>query len=172
MKVITEINRLDLIRFNLVLLPKLKSTYITMAVIATLIFSLVCWQKGIPQTPNNWKAIVIGSIGGGVAGMLFGTVFTMISILFMSTKSNGILGQHEYELTTEGLYERTSANEGLSKWKGISKIRIVSSYVLFQISGYLFHIIPKRSFESEESFNDFVLYAKNQWGKVHNNRMH
>jgi len=139
-----------------------------MAVIAALIFGFICWQKGIPQTPNNWKAIIFGSIGGGIAGMLFGTVFTMISILFMSTKSNGILGQHEYELTTEGLYEKTSANEGLSKWEGVTKIRTVGSYALFQISGYLFHIVPKRSFETEESFNSFVAYARNQWERVHN----
>jgi hypothetical protein len=54
--------------------------------------------------------------------MLFGVVVSMISILFMPSSENGILGEHEYTLSPEGLYEKTSANEGLGRWPGISNV--------------------------------------------------
>jgi hypothetical protein len=168
MKVTTNISKMDLIRFNLAILPKLRSTYLTILVIALLAFGFICWKSGIPQTTNNWIAAIVGSLGGGFFGMLFGIVFSMISILLMSSSKNGIIGEHEYTLSPEGLHEKTSANEGLSKWIGITKVKVAGSYLLFQISGYLFHIVPARSFESKERFNEYVSSSMKLWQKAHN----
>ena len=167
MKVTTNINKMDLIRFNLAILPKLRSTYVTILVIVILMFVSICWKSGIPQTTNNWMVALLGSIGGGFFFMLFGVVFSMISILFMSSSKNGILGEHEYTLSSEGLYEKTSANEGLSKWTGITKVKVAGSYLLFQ-SGYLFHIIPARSFECKEDFDEYVSSSIKYWENAHN----
>lgn len=168
MRVTTNINKMDLIRFNLAILPKLRSTYITILVIALLAFGFICWKNGIPQTTNNWIAALVGSLSGGFFGMLFGVVFSMISILFMSSEKNGILGEHEYTILPEGLHEKTSANEGLSKWSGIVKVKVAGPYLLFQISGYLFHIVPVRSFESKESFNEYASSSMEHWKNAHN----
>jgi len=171
MRVTTNIGKMDLVLFNLAILPKLRSTYVTILVIALFVFGFICWKNGIPQTQNQWIAITIGSFCGGLFGMLFGVVFSMISILLMSSTKNGILGQHEYALTEEGLHEKTSANEGLSKWSGITKVKVAGSYLLFQISGYLFHIVPVRSFKTKESFNEFVSLSMEHWQNAHNNRV-
>lgn len=168
MRVTTNIRKMDLIRFNLAILPKLRSTYVTILVIALFMFGFICWGNGLPQTQSKWIVIFISSIGGGLFGTLFGIVFSMISILLMSSSKNGILGEHEYTLTPEGLHEKTAVNEGLSKWSGIIKVRVVGSYLLFQISGYLFHIVPTRSFSSKESFNKFVLASMEHWQNAHN----
>ena len=116
-------------------------------------------------------AILIGSFGGGIFGMLFGFLFSMISILLMSSSKNGILGEHEYTLSPEGLHEKTSANEGLSKWEGITKVKVAGAYLLFQISGYLFHIVPARSFESQERFLEYSSKSMEYWQNAHNNRV-
>ncbi len=105
MRVTTNIRKTDLVRFNLAILPKLKSTYITILVIALFVFGFICWKNGIPQTQNNWIAILTGSFGGGLFGMLFGVVFSMISILLMSSSKNGILGEGE---KGPGSIERTN----------------------------------------------------------------
>lgn len=168
MRVTTNINKMDLIRFNLAILPKLRSTYVTILIIALLAFGFICWKNGIPQTTNNWIAALLGSVGGGICGMLFGTVFSMISILLMSSSKNGILGEHEYTLSPEGLHEKTSANEGLSKWPGITKVKVAGPYLLFQISGYLFHIVPARSFESKEMFQEYISSSREYWQNAHN----
>ncbi len=171
MIVTTNISNMDLIRFNLAILPKLRSTYVTILVIALLAFGFICWKNGLPQATNNWIAALLGSLAGGIFGMLFGIVFSMISILLMSSSKNGILGEHEYTLSHEGLHEKTSANEGLSKWSGITKVKVAGSYLLFQISGYLFHIVPARSFESKESFQEYVSSSMEYWNNAHNKRV-
>lgn len=171
MRVTTNISKMDLIRFNLAIFPRLRSTYVTIIVIALLAFGFICWKSGIPQTTNNWVAALLGSLGGGIFGMLFGIVFSIISIVLMSSSKNGILGEHEYTLSPEGLHEKTSANEGLSKWSGITKVKTAGPYLLFQISGYLFHIVPARSFESKESFKKYVSSSMEHWQNAHNNRV-
>ncbi|PID75534.1 MAG: hypothetical protein CSB23_03055 [Deltaproteobacteria bacterium] len=171
MRVTTNIRKTDLIRFNVAILPTLRSTYVTVLVISLFIFGLICWKNGIPQTQSGWIRILLSSFGGGFFGMLFGVVFSMISILLMSSSKNGILGQHEYSLSPEGLHEKTPANEGLSRWSGITKVRVAGPYLLFQISGCLFHIVPARSFRSDESFNEFVSLSIEHWQKAHNRQV-
>ncbi len=163
MKVYTDIRRLDLIQFNLILLPRLRSTYVTILVVALLVAMFVLWNNGIPETTRNWVILVVASLAGGVGGMLAGIFISMVFILSTSSKTNGVLGKHEYEIAAEGLYEKTEANEGLSKWSGIQEVRKVGSFIFFKISGYLFHVIPKRSFESEEEFQGFLKLAINKW---------
>lgn len=168
MKVTTEIKKTDLILFNLGVFPKLESTYKGMLILSGLIFVILFVIKGFPQTTNDWIVIVTASVGGGIGGILFGLIFSLISILFLSSEKDGTLGKHEYHITTEGLHEKTSANEGINKWEGIMKIRINNSYVLFQISNCLFHVVPKRSFESKESYEQFINFSKQQWELAHN----
>lgn len=160
-----------MIRFNLGILPKLRSTYVTILVLALLAFSFIVWKNGIPQTTNDWIAALLGSVCGGIFGMLFGIVFSMITILLMSSSKNGILGKHEYTLSPEGLHEKTSANESLSKWVGIAKVKVVGPYLLFQISGYLFHIVPVWCFDSKKHFNEYVSASKEYWQNANNNRV-
>jgi YcxB-like protein len=171
MKVNANISKMDLIRFNFAVLPKLKSTYVCILVFAVFAFCYICWTDGIPQTANKWMVVSISSLAGGVISMLFGLIFSTIFILLMSSSQNGTLGEHEYTLSTEGLHEKTSANEGLNKWQGISKVKVAGSYLLFQITGYLFHIIPERSFESKEVFQEYVGIATEYWQNAHSKRV-
>lgn len=162
----TNIKRLDLIHFNLVLLPRLRSTYVAMGMIASVVFVFFLWESGVPKTAPSWMVMILASLGGGIGGMVAGTIVAMRFILATSSKSNGILGEHEYELTSEGLLEKTNVNEGLSRWSGIREVRKVGSFVLFRISGYLFHVIPRRSFESEDAFLEFIEKAKREWRRA------
>lgn len=165
MKVIAEISRSDLVRFNLAILPRLKSTYLSILFIAAIVFILIVLDKGIPNTAFDWMGIIFSSVVGGIAGILAGTLFSFVFILFSSSKTNGTLGHHEYEINADGLLEKTPVNEGLSKWAGIHEIRIVGPYVIFRISSFLFHIIPKRSFDTEQEFAAFVEASRNLWAK-------
>ena len=166
MKVITDIRRLDIIHFNLILLPRLRSTYVTIVGIAILVAVFIIWDKGTPETTKSLVILIVASLGGGLGGMLAGIIISITFILSSSSKTNGVLGQHEYEITSEGLFEKTEANEALSRWSGIQDVRKVGSYMLFKISGYLFHIIPKRSFDNEGEFQEFLKQATEKWRKA------
>ena len=169
MKVTTNINRMDLIKFNFLLLPRSKSTYISILILSVLIFLFIFWKNGYPVSPIKLFILLIASVVGGIVGSLFGFVTSVINILFMSTKNNGVLGAHEYNVSIEGLYEKTNANESLNKWEGIMQIKVIGSYLLIQITGYLFHIIPRRDFESNERFEQFINYSEQQWKNTREN---
>jgi len=146
----------------------MRCTYTTIVVVGVFVFAFVTWSRGFPETSNEWIAILVGSAGGGVGAMIAGFLISLVTIVLSGSKSNGVLGEHEYEITSDGLFERTAANEGVSRWSGIEEVRVCRSYALFRISGYLFHIIPKRSFESEQQFNEFVQKAKHSWEHAYN----
>jgi len=156
MIVTTDIKKTDLIILNLLLMPRMKSTYKSLPVTAFIIFFLLSWKRGFPDTSNEWFAFTIGSALGSVIAMLIGFVIRMISVLLMSTKKNGILGEHEYKISEAGLHEKTCANEGISRWEGIEEVRVIGCNIFFKISGYLYHIIPKRSFDSPEGFHEYA----------------
>ena len=168
MKVTTNIRKMDLIRFQLSILPKLPSSYITIVVMALFTLGLICWKSGVPESASSWILAITISLGSGFLGMLFSTVFSINSVLLMSSSKNGTLGEHEYTLTPEGLYEKTSANEGLNRWSGIINVEVLGSNLLFEITGYLFHIVPAKSFKSKAAFNEYVSLSKKYWQNSHN----
>ncbi|MDE1465566.1 YcxB family protein [Spartinivicinus poritis] len=161
--VTTDIKRLDLIRFNLAVIPRLKSTYMTVLVLTLFVFAYFCWKYGFLNSLSVWKVTVPSAVGGGLFGTLCGVIISTVSILLMSSSKKGVLGKHEYSLSSKGLYEKTVVNESLSKWDGITKVQIVGPYLLFQITGYLFHIVPKHSFDSVDEFNEFASLAAEYW---------
>lgn len=70
---------------------------------------------------------------------------------------------HEYEISEDGLYEKTAANETKTNWNGITDIRRLRHYMLIQIDPGLFHVIPDSSFENEEEFNNFYSASRKFW---------
>jgi YcxB-like protein len=62
----------------------------------------------------------------------------------------------------------TIANEGLSKWIGIVEIKEAGNYLLFRINDYPFHVIPKRSFQTNEEYEKFLSFSKHEWAIAHN----
>ena len=167
MEVTTDIKRSDLIRFNLSIIPKARSTYATILVISVLVFVFIAWEKGLPHSSNEWLVITVASIGGGIGGMVAGIIISFSFILLSSSAKNGILGKHEYRISPEGLHEKTSANEGVSKWEGIQEIQTAGGYIMYRISGYLFHIIPYRSFPSDGVREEFEKASKQYWKNAH-----
>jgi len=163
MKVKTHITRSDLLRFNYKLLFKLKSTYRTLIFLWLSSFVFFVYLNGMPTSIINWLATIVGAFGGAIIAMLFGFIINMLNIILSSTISTGSIGEHEYELRDEGLYEKTNVNEGLTKWEGIEDIIIIDYFILFKISKYLYHIIPKRSFASKKEFDSFAVIATKKW---------
>lgn len=170
MEVKTNIEKKDLIYFNLTIIPKLRSTYITIIVLSIFMLAFLFLTRGIPSSGRDFLLMLIISTAGGFIGVTVSTIFSILTLLVMSSKKNGVLGQHIYRISEDGLYESTSANEGLSKWTGITKVEVVGSYLLFQISGYLFHIVPARSFPNENNFRFFAEKSLAYWKMTNNDK--
>ena len=165
MEVTTELTRADLIKFNLAVIPSMKSTYVVILFIAVFLFYIVVSKHGFPESIRKWIFLVMICVSAGVLATIFTTIISFIPILITSRVSNGVLGKHAYKLTEEGLYEKTAVNTGLAKWEGFMEVKVTGSFVFFRMSAYLFHIIPKRSFSSNESFQSFSYLAQSYWQK-------
>jgi hypothetical protein len=168
MKIATDITKLDLLKFNLRFIPTAPFTYKYFAIISTAIFAYITFSRGLPESPEKWGILIAGSFIGGFLATLVYFSWCIVSILFVSKTSNGILGKHEYEVTDEGLFEKTIANETLNRWEALGKITVAGPNLLLQVSGYLYHVFPKRCFESEAAFNNFKDLLLEKVSRAHN----
>lgn len=80
-------------------------------------------------------------------------------------RNEGIIGEHTIVISEEGLREITKVNNSLYLWCGIAKIKQDNSYIYIYIEEFMAHIIPKKSFRSEEDenlfFNSLIKYWEN-----------
>ncbi|WP_243428283.1 YcxB family protein [Clostridium rhizosphaerae] len=78
-------------------------------------------------------------------------------------RNEGIIGEHTIEISEEGVREITKVNNSLHLWSGITKIKQDNSYIYIYIEEFRAHIIPKKSFKSEEEVNLFINSALIYW---------
>ena len=162
MEVTALITRLDLVRFNLWALFRLRANLVFMAVLVVGIFVYIAISKA-PASPNSWAIAVVASLAGGVGGLLGGFVISLACILITSSEKAGVLGKHIYTISEQGFHEQTLSNETTQKWSGVQALNKSGQYILVRINSYLFHIIPKRAFSREEDFEDFWKRTNKYW---------
>jgi len=169
MNISVDIKRIDLIRFRLMALPTLKSTYITPIAGSIFIFAILMFEKKGIASPDNLLMLAGQSVGLGILCMLFGIAFSIISIFFNSTKMNGILGNHEFQINSSGLHIKTPVNEVLHTWNNIKEVKIIGSYIFIYLGWFqLFYIIPSYAFDSPDNFDKFVKLAATHIKNAHN----
>lgn len=159
MNITVDIRPSDLAKLSLWLLPRARSHWVFVALVAAGTFTYI-WVTRQPCTVASVTIAILSSLVGGFSALLIGVAISLTFMLFTVGKKSGVLGEHHYTLTPEGLHERTAVNENLQKWPGIVSIRKLPSCPLFQISSYLFHIVPRSSFSSAQSFNEFYEQAR------------
>ncbi len=150
-----DVTRADLARMTIGLSIRHRSTYITWLVLAMIVIALVIVWKGLPQNLSSWVDLLLSASIGATAGILVSFLFCLTSILFMTSKSVGVLGRHTYEVRDDGLLETTVANETLIKWGGAQDLRRTRHYLMIGVTTMLYHVIPTRSFSNEIACENF-----------------
>jgi hypothetical protein len=160
MKIDTELTRKDFLLLNIILFPRMKSNWISLIIIILFIAIFLALTKK-PDDFGGYFAVTVGSIFGGVLGLAIGFLINLSIMLFNVGNKSGVLGSHQFELLSEGLRESTSVNESLQRWESIAEIKVYGNFLLIRINGYLFHVIPKRSFKNQTEFEIFCQEAIN-----------
>lgn len=158
MKATTEITRKDLAFLSIYLFPRVKANWIFLGVLIAAIAIFLALSKR-PSDISGFISVAISSVLGGIGGTIIGFAINIVTMLLSVGSKSGILGLHQYELCQEGVRESTEANESLQRWSSISSIKVCGNYMLLRICSNQFHIIPKRSFESEALFMSFYKEA-------------
>ena len=162
LQVQTKIRRIDVVAFNLFILPRARGNWIFLGVVTVGIFIFILARQPSISFPDVGFAL-ISSLIGGVAALILGFLSSMIFILLSSSIKSGVLGPHTYSIDQEGLREVTPVNEGLQKWLGVQEVGRSKRFLFIRINGYLFHLIPRHAFSSDEEFNAFGTAAYNFW---------
>jgi hypothetical protein len=153
--VIAEITRADLARFALRMFPRVWSNWIMWFVVAIGIVAYVVFKHGVPVTTRQWTALAMASIVGASAALLVGLLLSLLAIWLGSDVHNGVLGKHDFLFTDRGLIERTIANETLIKWGGVTSVERGGGYIYVFVAPSLAHLIPRRSFSTDEQYEEF-----------------
>ena len=154
MHVKTNLTRADIIRLNLHVMLKTKLTIYMVGWTCFLIF--LCWFANPPNEEFNILVIILTSVLLVVGFMMFGIITSILFAVLVSTEKSGVLGEHHFVVLPEGLQEETKANKTLIKWNGIQKPIKTKKFILVPINiYYLYHIIPRRSFDDQASYDKF-----------------
>ena len=92
-----------------------------------------------------------------------GLVLTLIDSLihlYRRKNSKGIYGKHILALTEDGIEESTDYNKSLFTWESVSKVKLMSNYLLVNLSHGMVFIIPKSAFSGNEELNNFIAFVK------------
>lgn len=133
-------------------------------VVACVVFAYLL----VTNKPHDLASVLLAaaaSVIGGVAGLFAGFLFSLIWVSIASSEKSGVLGRHRYVLNSAGLHESTPVNEGLQMWAGIQSIGQSRGYIFFRVNSCLFHLIPKRSFPSDDAAKEFWTRAQELWNQ-------
>ncbi len=77
------------------------------------------------------------------------------SLLVFTSKSKGVLGEHEMEIRPEGMLEKSSVSESLHNWSGFHKIGSSRNFLFVYVTDTTVYYIPRKVFPSEQAANRF-----------------
>lgn len=125
------------------------------------VLALLAFVRGVPTSQTDLLVLTISAAGGALLSVSISLAFTLLRVRRAIKLGDGILGDHDYEITEQGLLERTSVNETLANWSGIKGVKKAKHFVFIELVSGSFHIIPRNSFTSIDDENCFVSAIQN-----------
>jgi hypothetical protein len=120
------------------------------------IAGLIAFARGLPQGLVEVIVLAISASVGSLFLVAASIVFTLLRIRNGLKDGDGVLGEHDYAFTADGLTERTAVNETLARWSGIKGGHKTRAFAFIEMRSGSFHIIPRRSFRSPDHEANFL----------------
>jgi len=158
--VIVTLTRRELLNFNVRRLFHWRSVGPTFLILFAAVVGWVSFQHGLPHSGRDWFALIIGGAGGAVAAFALLYLISLLRVLLLAGRVPGGLGRHEFTFVSDGLLEKTDANETLTKWGGAHAVSPGSWGLLIEIAPGLVHIVPRHTFADQNQYDEFCEQAK------------
>jgi len=158
LKIQTHITRMDLLRMNILLIPKAKSTWITAGVVFCICFAIT--YSHVNDTYTFQYALKNSTIVSLIFTLVFSIITPLLNIFIyiITASENTGLGSCDYELTSKGLYSTNNTNEIFTKWFAFKKVWKFKSYIFLMRHWAHIDMFPRREFTSQEHFEEFHEY--------------
>ena len=75
--------------------------------------------------------------------VLFGFTVTATSVLILTRKNTGVLGEHRLTITDQGIVEATEHNESLFKWSAYKKTVSTRGFLILRLTEAMYHGVPR-----------------------------
>jgi len=89
-----------------------------------------------------------------VVGFIAGMFLSVLSVIL--SKGKGVIGEHQLEITEQGLKESTIFNCSISTWDGMIGLKETGSFILLFVTENYAYLIPKNRPLSEGDLSVFV----------------
>jgi hypothetical protein len=112
------------------------------------------------QMDYSWvQSIIIALISSAFANTMT-YVRTKRKIKKLARESKGILGDQKLEITEQEIRWSNDMTAGTTQWKGLESFSETKQYFYIFINKASAHVIPKRSFETEDEAAHFAKQVK------------
>ena len=85
-----------------------------------------------------------------------------VDMLYQEGKLSGHLGEHTLEIRSDGMVERNTAGEHLSRWTEIEKVYTTPLHTFFITRTQLAYVLPRLSV-IEGDYDQFIEAARAHW---------
>lgn len=160
MEITVHINRLDVIRSALFVMPRHRAI-LTLVGLATLGMFISGAVSRPPDNLTDWFVLVLVGLVGGIFVILVTLASTVFVALFV--EGRGVLGENTITISEQGVREKTAYNESFHKWSGIYAVNKSRNYIYLRVTTGGFYPIPRRSFDSNAAFEEFWSTAYAHW---------
>ena len=83
------------------------------------------------------------------------------------SKGKGMVGEHQLEITEQGLQERTDFNCSLNTWDGMRGVKETGSFFLLFVTDHSAHFVPKNRPLSEGDLKVFIEQFRQKEEQAH-----
>jgi len=152
-RVVVHLRRRDLLRAQFQMIRRMR------------IFKLLFIASLIAAAWRAWHSpgpVWLDALAAVVTPLLITTAAIIITyaivaprLLLRLRRARGVLGEHVFEITPDGLREATDAGETRVAWGNAEKMMRTRSYLLVRIHARGFFVFPRRAFADRAAYDDF-----------------
>ncbi len=165
MQVTLNVTRGDILRLNLSKILTAKANLICFG-FSILLAAGVAFANYLDDPADfGWRWFALFTLVGGIFIFILIFLISLFFVLINSTVGSGALGEHTFTIEEAGLREETVANDSLSYWSGLQRVEKTRSAIFVQTTPWLFHILPRREFASDDEFETFHKEVASRVGK-------
>ena len=106
---------------------------------------------------NLGRPLWISVLAGVIVGGMFLAILLALNAIWIAVAASrwlGVLGEHHYEITEEGLIHRSAAGNALIKWSALKSVVVFRSAFVIHQTSWLIYIIPRDTHSGALSFED------------------
>jgi hypothetical protein len=157
------VGRLDLLRFNLATLFRIRANLIMFLMLWALIVVIVLKEFDWSVSDMNIPLALALTFVGALAAFLFLFGFMLIFMLLTVTKKSGWIGNRSFSIEDRGIREVTQANDSIHMWESILDVREAAKMLMVRVNQFNFFLLPRHGFGDPDQFEPFCAEVMKRW---------